>query len=84
MNQELFDLSLQEKKKIKIYVLMGKYIKVRDSLQCRSHHQKMITKFKNVAGILEDYYSQAGIPFPLKKEEEFEEQVKEESVDMVL
>ena len=42
----------------------------------------MITKFKTVSGILEEYYTQAGIPFPIKKVEEFEEQVKEEPMDL--
>ena len=52
-NEELFDLSLQDKKKVKIYVLMSKYIKIRDSLQCRSHHQKMVSKYDTIPRIIE-------------------------------
>lgn len=57
-HKEIFMLPLQKKKDIKIYVLMSKYIKVRDSLQCRSHHQKILIKEKTIDGIIEKYSSE--------------------------
>ena len=68
-NREIFLLPLQKKKDIKIYVLMSKHLKVRDSLQCRSHHQKMLIKEKSIDGIIEKYYSEHQIESESKQME---------------
>ena len=54
-NRSLFDLSLKDKKKKGIHSLLSKAIKNRTPTQCRSHHQKMLEKFKNVENIIKIY-----------------------------
>lgn len=51
-NKGIFDLPLQEKKKIKINVMLSKKIPTRNSIQCHSHHQKMIIKYGSVENII--------------------------------
>jgi len=51
-NKELFLLPFPERKKIKIHQIMSNYIKVRTSLQCRTHHQKMLRAYNDIDGIL--------------------------------
>ena len=51
-NQSLFCLSLEEKKRLAIHSQMSQTIKSRTSLQCRSHHQKMIKKYGSVDKII--------------------------------
>lgn len=50
-----FALPLAEKRKKKLHVIMSKYIKMRDPSQCRSHHQKMMTKFKSIQAIIQNH-----------------------------
>jgi hypothetical protein len=45
LERKLFDLSIEEKKYIGINKIMSSYIKTRDSIQCHSHHQKIIKKY---------------------------------------
>ena len=53
-NKGIFDLSLPEKKKIKINVMLSKKIPTRNSTQCHSHHQKMILKYGSVERIISE------------------------------
>ena len=53
--RSLFNLSVKEKKKVKMHVLMYKYILTKNAKQCRSHHQKMLSKYSTIEGILEEY-----------------------------
>ncbi len=46
-------MSLNEKKSKCIHRMMSRYIQSRDSTQCRSHHQKMMTKYGSIARIIE-------------------------------
>lgn len=48
-------LSIAERKKLKINVLMSNYIKTRNPEQCRSHHQKMMIKYGTLENILASY-----------------------------
>ena len=81
-NKDIFLLSLQKKKEIKIYVLMSKHIKVRDSLQCRSHHQKMLIKENTIDGIIEKYSTESQVnPESKKMESEHELVCFEVAVD---
>ena len=34
--------------------MMEQFIKTRDSLQCRSHHQKMLARYKSIARIIKE------------------------------
>ena len=52
LNHHLFDLSLEERRSLKVNKLMSHFVKTRDCLQCRSHHQKMIQKFGSIQGII--------------------------------
>ena len=51
-NQSLFCLSLEERKKVAIHSQMSQAIKSRTSLQCRSHHQKMLKKYGSIENIV--------------------------------
>ena len=48
----LFEKSLAAKKKIKPHKSMSNFITTKDSIQCRSHHQKMMNKFKTIEAII--------------------------------
>jgi len=45
-------MPLQKKITLGIHNLMSKYIKNRSARQCRSHHQKMMSKYKSIENIL--------------------------------
>jgi hypothetical protein len=51
-NIALFEMTRGERKSVKINVKMGSYLKTRNPLQCRSHHQKMLEAHKTVQGII--------------------------------
>jgi hypothetical protein len=51
-NSRLFELSLSEKKNLRINVLMSKKVKTRSSQQCHSHHQKMMKKYGSIEILL--------------------------------
>jgi hypothetical protein len=51
-NSRLFELSLSEKKNLRINVLMSKKVKTRSSQQCHSHHQKMMKKYGSIETLL--------------------------------
>jgi hypothetical protein len=50
--RKLFDLTAPEKNKIGVHKIMSRYVKVRNSAQCRSHHQKMIKKYGSIEAII--------------------------------
>jgi hypothetical protein len=50
--REKFELSFREKKISGLFLMLGKAVQDRDSLQCRSHHQKMVQKFGSIEGII--------------------------------
>ena len=52
--RETFVLCSKDKRVKGIHQKMSKFIKSRNSTQCRSHHQKMLQKFETVDGILEN------------------------------
>lgn len=68
--EALFDLSLKEKKQIRLNVLMSNKIKTRSPAQCHSHHQKMILKYGSIPGILKHLSTPqpepADLPLPSK------------------
>lgn len=51
-NAALFQLSLREKKRIRINVLLSEFIQARDPSQCRSHHQKMLKYHGDIPKII--------------------------------
>ena len=51
-NAHLFELSLAQRKRKKVHQLMSNHVKARDAFQCRSHHQKMLSRFGSIDGIL--------------------------------
>lgn len=52
MHPGLFDLSVSEKKNLRVNVMMSKKIKTRTPQQCHSHHQKMVKKYGGHEGIV--------------------------------
>ena len=75
--RSLFNLSMKEKKKVKMHVLMYNYILTKNAKQCRSHHQKMISKYSTIEGILEEYGHLAN-PTIANKMAESKAEMKEE------
>jgi hypothetical protein len=51
--RSLFALPLKQRKRKRIHYLLSKMVKTRSAIQCRSHHQKMLSKFGSIAEILE-------------------------------
>lgn len=49
----VFDLSVSEKKNMRVNVMMSKKVKSRTPQQCHSHHQKMMKKYGSIPNILE-------------------------------
>ena len=41
-NLHLFELPLRKRKELKVNIRMSKFMRTRNSSQCRSHHQKML------------------------------------------
>lgn len=52
LHPELFDLSVSQKKNLRVNVMMSKKIKSRTPQQCHSHHQKMVKKYGNIENII--------------------------------
>jgi hypothetical protein len=51
-NIELFLKNREERKVLKINVLMSRHIKTRNSRQCRSHHQKMLGYYGDLLSLV--------------------------------
>ena len=49
---EIYNLPTNEKKNMKVNVLMSKRIKTRNPQQCHTHHQKMVKKYGSIANII--------------------------------
>lgn len=52
--KHLFALSPQERKNLKINVLISKAVHTRNSTQCHTHHQKMMVKYTTIESIIEN------------------------------
>lgn len=50
--KEVFHGSFKEKKGRKIFHRLSAFIKTRTSVQCKSHHQKMIKRYETVENII--------------------------------
>lgn len=48
-------LPVEQKKKYKVNVMMSKWIKTRSSIQCHTHHQKMIKKYDSIDTIVKEH-----------------------------
>ncbi len=46
---------MQERKTSKVNIRMSQKVKTRSPTQCRTHHQKMLEKYDNVEGIIENH-----------------------------
>jgi hypothetical protein len=86
-NHMLFNGSNNERRMIKINVLMSKCVKTRSPDQCRSHHQKMIKYHQDIPTII--CHIRALLPSPtptpysnysLKVEEEVVAKLEEPSL----
>jgi len=51
-HKKIFELPLKDKKAKGIHQKMSKYMQTRTSIQCRSHHQKMLSKFGSLDAIV--------------------------------
>lgn len=52
-NSELFDSRFQ-RKSCKVFCLLEKHIETKTKLQCKSHHQKMMQRFKSIPNIINE------------------------------
>ena len=50
-NHKLFEAE-EKQKKYRIFNKMALFVKTRDKIQCRTHHQKMIRKYLTFQNIL--------------------------------
>ena len=51
-SRDLFESSSTARRLAGVHTQMSRIIKTRDSKQCKSHHQKMIRKYKSIESIL--------------------------------
>ena len=51
-NMSLFEKNREDKRLMKINILMSNYVKSKNSNQCRSHHQKMLAHYKTIENII--------------------------------
>lgn len=56
-NSHLMSLPVEERKRIRINVIMSQYVKSKNPEQCRSHHQKMVLKYGSIQGIIDSHTS---------------------------
>jgi hypothetical protein len=54
-HKRIFELPLKDKKAKGIHQRMSKHMQTRTSIQCRSHHQKMLSKFGSLDGIINEF-----------------------------
>lgn len=47
-NMSLFEKNREDKRLMKINILMSNHVKSKNSTQCRSHHQKMLAHYKTI------------------------------------
>jgi hypothetical protein len=53
---DLMLLSPNERKKRKVNLLMSKKVRTRNPSQCHTHHQKMLEKYSDPHGIIEQHW----------------------------
>jgi hypothetical protein len=51
-NMEIFEKNREDKRLMKINILMSNHVKSKNSTQCRSHHQKMLVHYKTIQNII--------------------------------
>jgi hypothetical protein len=51
-HMELFEKNREDKRLMKINILMSNHVKSKNSTQCRSHHQKMLAHYKTIENII--------------------------------
>lgn len=51
LNTEILE-NREERREKKVFLRLSEYVETRDANQCRSHHQKMIQKYKSIEKIL--------------------------------
>lgn len=49
---EIFEKNREDKRLMKINILMSEHVKSKNSTQCRSHHQKMLAHYKTIQNII--------------------------------
>lgn len=52
---DLLLLPTWQKKKLRVNVLMSRFVQSRNSTQCHTHHQKMMEKYTSIPGIIAEY-----------------------------
>jgi hypothetical protein len=52
-NMELFEKNREDKRLMKINILMSNHVRSKNSIQCRSHHQKMLAHYKTIQNIID-------------------------------
>jgi hypothetical protein len=87
-NMSLFERNREDKRLMRINILMSNHVRSKNSTQCRSHHQKMLAHYKTIDNIIlrlcaDDHHglnevpcAQEAVPVGLEQEElveEFEE-----------
>ena len=55
----------KERRFHKVFKMMAKYMKTRSSVQCRSHHQKLLNKCKNYKEIIEQLSNKIYLTAPI-------------------
>jgi predicted nucleic acid binding AN1-type Zn finger protein len=80
-NKELFEKDREDKRILKINILMSKYVKSKNSTQCRSHHQKMLVHYKNIDNIILYLCSQPEEEIQIQEEEDVQNSEVLQSVE---
>lgn len=51
-NKDLFEKDREDKRLMKINIMMSKSVRTKNATQCRSHHQKMLVHYKTIENII--------------------------------
>lgn len=81
--KHVFELSLLEKKRLKVNVMLSKKIPSRTSTQCHSHHQKMVLKYGSIDNIICELNRVYNLEYPKVKQsqQKQEETIRTELTD---
>jgi hypothetical protein len=72
-NTDLFEKNREDKRLMKINLLMSKFVKSKTSTQCRSHHQKMLLHYGSIQAIIDNLeYDNCVIPTSEEKIQKIE------------
>lgn len=52
---DLLKLPIEQKKRMRVNVLMAKAVQSRNATQCHTHHQKMMEKCQSIEGIIAEF-----------------------------